>query len=158
MVLSYLYEHRLRGGELSGKTLWLWPHSSISTESRKFKAFVSASRMGVKRLRSEDKILEWRSWWEQSVFTERRWREVTVVQLSTSDKPGEMTAFWAQLIWTKKLFISIYIKARVTLKCSWHTCWSLFIFIPTIPIILVDFHLYVFIIIKYLSNFSFEYH
>lgn len=90
----------------SGKTLWLWPHSSILTDNREFKSLFSASRMGVNRLRSEEN-LEWRNWWEQSVFTERWWREVIVVQLDSKEK--WLLSEEAHL--DKKLFISILHKS-----------------------------------------------
>lgn len=138
----------------SGKTLWLWPHSSILTDNREFKSLFSASRMGVKRLRSEEN-LEWRNWWEQSVFTERWWREVIVIQLDSKEKwllSGE-----AHL--DNKLFISNLHKITYNRKCTymptWHTCQPLFIFTPTIPVILVGFHLYVSIIIR-LSKYSLD--
>lgn len=83
------------GERISGRALWFWPHSSISTDSREFKAF---SLLPGWDLRDADqrKRIQKRGWWEQSVF-----------QLPASDKQGEMTAFWVQLIWTKNhLFIS----------------------------------------------------
>lgn len=101
MVLSHLDKHRLRGGQLSRETLGVWPPSNIPADSREFKALVHTARMGHKKCRSEENS-GWRGWWEKFVFTKRRWREVTVVQLPATDKQGEMTAFWVQLIWTKK--------------------------------------------------------
>lgn len=61
MVLSHLDKHRLRGGQLSRKTLGFWLPSNIPTDSRECKAFVPTARMGHKKCRSEEKNSEWRA-------------------------------------------------------------------------------------------------
>lgn len=43
-----------------------------------------------------------------------------------------MTAFWVQLIWTKIHAFPLYIKTHITLKCTWHTCQPLLIFVPSV--------------------------
>lgn len=48
------------------------------------------------------------------------------------------------------------IKAHITLKCIWHTCQPLLIFVPSSLIYCLVLNLCVSIIVNYLSNSSFE--
>lgn len=152
MVLSYLCKHKQRGGQFSGKTLWFWLHSSFSTDNREFKAFVPTAWMGLKRGRSE-KNSEWTDWWEQSVFTERRWREMTVVKLLAQISKNKWLLLGYGLS-GQKSFNSPLRESTHTLKCTLHTCQPLFIFVPTILNCIAWFFIYVSIIINYLCNSS----
>lgn len=158
MVLSHLDKHRLRGGQLLQNTGLLTSLQHSYRQQRIQSLFLTA-RMGHKKCRSEENS-GWRGWWEKSVFTKRRWREVTVVQLPATDKQGEMTASGYSSPGPKKKKknhpFSLNIKAHITLKCIWHTCQPLLIFVPCSLIYCLVLNLCVSIIVNYLSNSSFE--
>ena len=142
----------------SCKTLGFWPPSNIPTDSREFKAFFLMPGWGIRNAgqkRIQDGEADERNLsslkgdggrWQLSNSLPQISKEKWL--LSGYSSPGPKKK--------KNHPFPLNIKAHITLKCIWHTCQPLLIFVPSSLIYCLVLNLCVSIIVNYLSNSSFE--